>query len=218
MFFENITKYINIYICIIIYMSKLYVNKFLNAPIKVLYDKFYDYIYNSSKNNNIERIYEEVSTYNKITSWFQNPTKIIDNLYLGSAYNAASYYNLKENNIKLIINVTNSISEYYPDEFEYLKYELYDNNNDSISNYLVNSYIQIKSFQKNNPNGNILVHCFAGASRSASVILYYLILENRKKDPSYNIDNALDFLKEKRIVVNPTYKFVEEIKLITNIK
>ena len=37
----------------------------------------------------------------------------------GSAYNAASYYDLKEKNIKMILNVTSEISEYYPDDFEY---------------------------------------------------------------------------------------------------
>ena len=126
-------------------MSQFYFNTYINAPFKVLCDKFFNYEYN---NNKIERIYEEESLYNKVNYWFSEPTKIIDNLYLGSAYNAASFYKLKNNNIKLIINVTNSISKYYPDDFEYLKYELEDNNNDSISEFLIDSYINIKRFQK----------------------------------------------------------------------
>ena len=194
-------------------MSQFYFNTYINAPFKVLCDKFLNYEYN---NSNIERIYEEESLYNKINYWFSEPTKIIDNLYLGSAFNAASFYKLKNNNIKLIINVTNSISKYYPDDFQYLKYEIEDNNNDSISEFLVNSYINIKRFQKNNPESNILVHCFAGASRSASIILYYLVIENRKNNINYSLEDALDYLKEKRIIINPTQKFINELKNITN--
>ena len=194
-------------------MSQFYFNTYINAPFKVFCDKFLNYEYN---NISIERIYEEESLYNKINYWFSEPTKIIDNLYLGSAYNAASFYKLKNNNIKLIINVTNSISKYYPDDFQYLKYELEDNNNDSISEFLIDSYINIKRFQKNNPESNILVHCFAGASRSASIILYYLVIENRKNNINYSLEDALDYLKEKRIIINPTQKFINELKNIKN--
>ena len=63
-----------------------------------------------------------------------------------------------------------------------------DNNNDSISEFLIDSYINIKRFQKNNPESNILVHCFAGASRSASIILYYLVIENRKNNINYSLE------------------------------
>ena len=197
-------------------MSSIYFNKYLYAPFKVFYDQAYKYLFEDEINsNNIERIYSESTISEKIISWFSEPTHIVDNIYLGSAYNAASYYSLKEKDIKLILNITNSISKYYPDSFDYIKYELNDNNNDSISNYLVSSYIDIKGYQNRFPNNNILIHCFAGASRSASVVLYYLIKENRKKNPDYSLDDALDFLKKKRIIINPTYKFFKEIKNIT---
>ena len=50
---------------------------------------------------------------------------------------------LKDKNIKVIINVTTEISEYYPDEFIYLRYKLYDNNKHSIKHYLEQSYEDI---------------------------------------------------------------------------
>jgi len=199
-------------------MSSIYFNKYLHAPLKVFYDQAYKYLFEDEvTNNNIERIYSELTLSQKIISWFSEPTHIIDNIYLGSAYNAASYYSLKEKNIKLILNITNSISKYYPDYFDYIKYELNDNNNDNISNYLISSYIDIKGYQKKYPDNNILIHCFAGASRSASVVLYYIIKENKKKNPNYDLNDALDFLKKKRIIVNPTFKFFKELETITKI-
>ena len=47
----------------------------------------------------------------------------------------------------MILNVTSEISEYYPDDFEYKKYELYDNHVDSIKQYLNNAYNDIVKFK-----------------------------------------------------------------------
>ena len=68
-------------------------------------------------------------------------------LYIGSALNAASYYDLIKLNIKIIVNVTKEISEYYPDDFIYLNYDIYDNNDDSITKYLEEAYLDIKKHQ-----------------------------------------------------------------------
>ena len=40
-------------------------------------------------------------------------TYIIDNIYLGNAYNASNWINLDSNNIGLIINITKEIPNYY---------------------------------------------------------------------------------------------------------
>ena len=41
-----------------------------------------------------------------------------------------------------------------------------------------------------NNNKNILVHCFMGASRSASIVVNYMV-----KKHSYTVDDAINFLK-----------------------
>jgi protein-tyrosine phosphatase len=191
------------------------------APIKVIYDKTYEYVlkyiikYFDYDDIQIERLYQRHSTYQQVLSFFREPTHIIDNIYLGNARNAASFYDLKEKNIKLIINVTTEISEYYPQNFIYIKYDLYDNNKDSIKNFLKDSYIKIKEFQEINKNRNILIHCFMGSSRSASILIYYII-KTLKKDngESYNLDEAIEFIKTKREIINPSKKFIAELKEI----
>jgi protein-tyrosine phosphatase len=165
--------------------------------------------YKDEKNN--KRILEPVGYYDEYTTFFSQPTHIIDNIYLGSAFNAANYGTLKDHNIKVIINVTTEISEYFPDEFTYLRYKLYDNNKHSIKHYLEQSYDDIKHHQQNT-QGNILIHCFMGASRSASIVLYYLIRTKTNPDGTpMSFDDALNFLKSKRIVVNPTFKLTKDL-------
>lgn len=151
------------------------------------------------------RLYKPSGPYLEYSTFFRYPTHIIDNIYLGSAFNAASYETLRDLNIKIIINATAEISEYYPQEFTYIRYKLYDNNKNSVKKYLEDAYNNIKYHQENT-KGNILIHCFMGASRSASLVIYYLI-----KTKSYSFDEALNFVKNKRAIVNPTFRLTKDL-------
>lgn len=175
------------------------------ATCKVIYDK----IVNFDNTRTIKRINNDIDKMTQISYFFGDPIHIIDNIYLGSAFNAASYYKLKETyNIKIIMNITNEITNYYPDDFEYKNYSVLDINEDSIEKYFDDSY----NFINNNlhlieDNHNILIHCFMGASRSASIITFYLMKKYGK-----TFDEALDFIQNKRKIVNINTTFADEIK------
>jgi protein-tyrosine phosphatase len=156
-----------------------------------------------SLNNN--RIYDQLSTIQQISWFFTEPTHIIDNIYIGSAHNAANKNLLDRLQIKYVINVTAEITNYFEDEIEYANYTICDDNKQSIFNYLDESYTKIKQFQRKN-NGFILIHCFMGASRSATILAHYLI-----KEKKMDVKGAYDFLKNKRNLVNPTHKFYKEL-------
>ena len=218
-----------------------YVN-YVSASSKVLCDKVFDYAGyyagyveessdSSNDNDTLEdyqgllkielyedenesmRIYPASGLYNEYSTFWSRPTHAIDNIYLGSAFNAASYDLLKELNIKMIINATTEISNYYEDndEFTYVRYKLYDNNKNSIKKYLERSFNDIQK-QQQTVNGNILIHCFMGASRSASIVLYYLMRTKKHHDGrSYTFDDAVAYLKGKRITVNPTFRLTKDL-------
>lgn len=179
-------------------------------------DKMQDYegvinieIYQDETTNS--RILPPVGKVQEYTTFFGKPTPVVDNIYLGSAFNAASYNTLKKLNIKLIINATSEISDYYPNDFTYFRYNLYDNNKQSIAQYLERAYNDIRNYQQTN-DGNILIHCFMGASRSASIILYYLMKTHKNNDGEYlNFDEAIEFLKKKRHIINPTFRFTKDL-------
>lgn len=204
---------------------------FLSSSTKVIYDKTCDYVFASENDktvmndrlqdysnvirvdkytdeNGSKRLFPSAGLYEEYSFFFDKPTHIIDNIYLGSAFNAASYYVLKELNIKTIVNVTKEISHYYPSEFEYTRFDIYDNNEQSIAKYLDQSYQYIKQ----RTDGNILVHCYMGSSRSASVVIYYITKTLKKENGQYyTFDEALEYVKKKRGIVNPTFRFTKDL-------
>ncbi len=52
-----------------------------------------------------------------------------------------------------------------------------------------------------------MVHCFMGASRSVSAVVYYLMTEHKM-----TIEEAIKYIRDKRAAINPNNKFVEALK------
>lgn len=212
-------------------------NNDLNLDGIINLDNYADYM----NNKRIRKDTDNLGFWTEMNGFFSEPTYIIDNIYLGSAFNAASKQSLDKNNIKIIINMTKELSLYYPQDYEYYKCELYDNNKDSISEHLENIYLYIKKKQEELkiyeiPNvislneddneiienveisyddvnkfkkykGNILLHCYMGASRSATIVLYYLL----RSGTCENLDEAIEYLIKKRPHVNPTFRMIQDI-------
>ena len=168
-----------------------------------------DILNNTNKKCNKKRLFDQVPILDQINTFFSKPTHIIDNIYVGSAFNASHYNTLQDLDIGLIINITSEISNQYPDKIKYKKYPLYDNNKQSIKTHLENAYKNIIKYQSNNIDKNILVHCFMGASRSVSVIIYYLMCKH-----NYSVHDAIIFIKKKREIINPTLLFYNELSEI----
>ena len=151
----------------------------------------------------VVRQYPRVSFSRLVKSIFDTPSHIIDNLYLGNSYNASNYDILKENKFDIIINATDYIPNYFENDFTYKKYDIKDDENARISLILIDSYNYINI----NNHKKIFVHCYAGASRSAAIILYYLM-----KRYNMSLDDANAFLLSKRDIVNINMNFINDIK------
>jgi protein-tyrosine phosphatase len=163
-----------------------------------------------NEDNESMRIFPEVSFFDEWSTFFTEPTHIIDNIYLGSAFNATSSETLRTKDIKIIINVTREISNWNENDenMKYINCPIYDNNSDSIKHKLDELYNTIVEYQKET-EGNILIHCLMGRSRSASVMIYYMM---KKYDKS--LAEAIEFVKYMRPVVNPTYKLIDDLMSI----
>ena len=78
-------------------------------------------------------------------------------------------------------------------------------------NDLEKSFNDIQYHQQNT-KGNILIHCFMGASRSASIVIYYLMRTQKHEDGKpYTFDDAVSYLRNKRITVNPTFRLTKDL-------
>ena len=151
----------------------------------------------------VERQYPRVSFSRLVQSIFDPPSHIIDNIYLGNSYNASNYDILKELNFDIIINVTDYIPNYFENEFTYKKYDIKDDENARISMILIDSY----NYINRNNHKKIFVHCYAGASRSAAIVLYYIM-----RRYNMSLDDANKFLLSKREIVNINMNFINDIK------
>ena len=90
---------------------------------------------------------------------------------------------------------------------QYVRVPVDDSCLEDIRAHFENAHVFINEALKD-PNSRILVHCFAGVSRSATIIISFLM---RFKSMSYH--EALRFVKQRRDVVQPNEGFVEQLKL-----
>lgn len=162
-------------------------------------------IYENMIKSNNKRLYQE-SIIEKAKSLGTEPTKVTDRIYVGNSFNACNYYQLKKLGIKMIVNATYDIRNYYPEDFIYVRIPIEDDNTESICKYLKFAYNKIDNFINSNEIGNILVHCMMGASRSVTIISYYIAVKQNK-----NIKTIIEDLKKIRPIVNPTRKLVNDL-------
>lgn len=157
----------------------------------------------------VPRIEPTMPWYKQYSYFYYPSNEIIDNLYLGSSFNAYDYYELRNKNIKVIINITDNIDNYHEQNLmlTYYKYPIRDNNVDDITNILIET-AQVIDLHLSKGEG-ILVHCYMGASRSASVIIHYLMKKN-----NWSYEHAKTFVMIKRPLVNLSNKFDEILNKI----
>lgn len=138
-----------------------------------------------------------------ITLLFTEPTHVIDNIYIGNSLNASNYYELMDYNITHVINVSEEISNYFPDDMDYLRISVSDTNDASLESY----FGRALRFIEEADGSNIFIHCFMGSSRSATIVVLYLM-----KYHKMSFSQAYLFLKNKRPVVNMNISFAEELQ------
>ena len=120
--------------------------------------------------------------------------KIINGLYIGN-YNAAIDQNvLGEYNINVIINCTKK-NERTNMNIDYLQVPLDDPPCVVDVGYVNSNFMPIITFISNaiNNKKNVLVHCVAGAQRSAAIVAIYLMVIYK-----VNYMVAVQFIKTKR--------------------
>ncbi len=133
--------------------------------------------------------------------YHSKPDEVDDYLYIGPYTCANTTASLDNVSIKHIINVTKEHPNYFPQFYDYMKIPVSDECKEDLAQYLDNAADYIEYAVKNREN--ILVHCAAGQSRSASIVLAYLV-----KHQQMTLKDALEFLKSKRNCVSPNIGFI----------
>ena len=144
-------------------------------------------------------------TYDALNSII-DPTDELGGIYLGN-YEAASDINLlKKYKIGAVLTVAAGTGlRYHPDAVA---------SHDLIPAMDVDYYDMTKHFDrcfdfidKNRKFTNVLVHCWAGVSRSATIVITYLM-----KKYDFSFDEAHSFVKKKRRQIYPNPGFVRQMR------
>ena len=129
---------------------------------------------------------------------------IIDNIYLGNHEAASNEDYLKQYSITTVVNCAHQddiVSDYK--DIKFLELNLID---DPVQNLFPKFEVAYKFIKKNSKN-NILIHCYSGISRSASLVIFYLM-----KEKGWDYDTCYKYAKERRPIVDPNYGFAEQLK------
>ncbi|XP_077511189.1 protein phosphatase Slingshot isoform X3 [Amblyomma americanum] len=132
-------------------------------------------------------------------------TEILEYLYLGSEWNASNLEELKDKGVGHILNVTREIDNFYPGLFDYFNIRVYDDETTEMLKHWDKTYKYIA--QAKEQGSKVLVHCKMGISRSASVVIAYVM-----KAYGWDLRQALDFVKTRRSCIKPNSGFLKQLE------
>ncbi|XP_076909514.1 dual specificity protein phosphatase 1-like [Bidens hawaiensis] len=132
------------------------------------------------------------------------PSQIEEGLYLGSVEAANNKTLLKSLNITHILTVASSIPPPFPNDFSYKTLDVHDRGDVNIAQFFDDCFSYITEAKR---TGSVLVHCFAGRSRSVSVVVAYLT-----KRHGMSSSKALKLVKSKRSVAAPNAGFILQLQ------
>ena len=135
---------------------------------------------------------------------YNNIHEITENLYLGNLSAAEDIDKLKELGIKKVLSVLEEINwpKYEDSQFMHKALSIQDVDKQNIIKYFGESLNFIKGDDK------VLVHCAAGVSRSASIVVAYIMW-----DKKMSFKDAFEFVESKRKYINPNPSFKEQLQL-----
>lgn len=133
-------------------------------------------------------------------------------LYLGGYEAASNQMLLDHHGIKAVLTLTSENRlQYTTDKIFLHKYVMaHDDPRFDLSEHFEQCVEFIENARKN--RYNVLVHCMAGISRSATIILAYLM-----KTYKYRFDDALQYVRARRPIVNPNDGFVLQLRRLEEV-
>ena len=149
--------------------------------------------YNIEEEKEFQRVSELIKTDEVL---FDGSEIIKNKLFLGNYYSATQKEELKKRGVTHILMVGYLLHEFFPNDFEYANIEIEDDERENIFRYF---YVCINFIEKSKV---CYVHCQAGVSRSASIVIAYVMYNKR-----LSFEDALKFVKEKRFYIYPNDGF-----------
>jgi hypothetical protein len=140
-----------------------------------------------------------------IVNTFPEIDKINEKVYLGNYDGQKQREFLKSEGITHIIVCAIGLFRLFPEDFTYLYLPLEDSVSEKITSYFEETFNFIESSQK------VYVHCQAGISRSASIVIAYFI-----RKYLISVDQAFALVAQKRPCIYPNLGFQKQLGEYSN--
>ena len=130
--------------------------------------------------------------------------QVIEGLFVGDIHAAANLFLLKQFGITHVLQALSGLNPCFPNDFEYKVLPVVDQPWENMSRHFSGC---IKFIQGAiDKGGAVLVHCYAGVSRSATLAIAYLI--SQKHMP---FSNAFKLVKLRRPQAQPNPGFYRQL-------
>ncbi|KAF2069722.1 hypothetical protein CYY_008963 [Polysphondylium violaceum] len=130
-------------------------------------------------------------------------TRIFPGFYLGSVP-AVNRSNLDDHGITHIVSVLNGFKPKWTNMYKYLHIDIIDTPSAELYQYFEKTF---EFIEKGRQEGNVLVHCFAGISRSATVVVAYIMRKLK-----ISLEDALGLVTDARPIVCPNEGFMKQLQ------
>ncbi|XP_032881178.1 dual specificity protein phosphatase 10 [Amblyraja radiata] len=133
-------------------------------------------------------------------------TPILPFLFLGNEQDAQDIEKMQQMNIGYIINVTTHLPLYHYEKgiFHYKRLPATDSNKQNLRQYFEEAFEFIE--EAHQCGKGLLIHCQAGVSRSATIVIAYLMKHTRM-----TMTDAYKFVKGKRLIISPNLNFMGQL-------
>ncbi|KAL3882096.1 hypothetical protein ACJMK2_028467 [Sinanodonta woodiana] len=132
--------------------------------------------------------------------------QIIDGLYLGSLDATFNTTGLQEKGITHILTIDHRpLNATQTELFQYKYIHALDLEDTDLLSHFQECFDFINSARE---NGSVLVHCFAGLSRSATITIAYLMYLKKLK-----VEEAEGIVRKKREAIKPNIGFMRQLQL-----
>lgn len=183
---------------LIIIESESFCENYINNP-NVQFITFDRYLQSNSKRELIKFIEPEMSM-----SYRFELSRILPRLYIGDYTDSLDVNTYKTNRISSVINVTINLTKHSAiTDDRFLRIPIHDSITEDITPFLNKT----NSFIEKHLNEGILVHCYAGISRSPVIIIAFLMYHLRLK-----LDEAFKFVKKRRSCICPNFSFLYQLE------
>jgi len=133
------------------------------------------------------------------------PNQVTEKVFISGFGGAGNRRGLAHLGITHVLNAAFKTDRiYFENDFTYKILDIQDTEDQEILTYFDDSIAFIEEARK---NGKVLVHCQAGVSRSATLVIAWLMKMHKKQ-----LKDAIVFLRERRSIIEPNIGFMEQLE------